>query len=297
MGKKYVCKGNIGVILVLCFLLTFSIGVLWFQIGSKLLSSRHHETFSDAERMKMPGPDSPVISMTTIPTRIQDIEWVIKSLVDQEVPAHIVLNIPMKSKRMNTSYTIPEFLKKYPSLRVNRCKVDYGPSTKLIPTLELYKDQPDKIIIVVDDDVGHSPNLVKGYVETEKKYPNSALTMRGIDRTHTKVTALGIVDFEEGNKVDVMTGVASYMIKPRFFDVPELADYGKLDKETAKEAFFHDDVWISGHLARRKVDRQMVIFNNPWIHHGTYHKKDPNDSLNLLQISNGNITNHFAEDW
>ena len=49
--------------------------------------------------------------------------------------------------------------------------------------------------------------------------------------------------------VDIMQGLAGYLVKPSFFDLHAIADYtGAPDA-----AFFVDDVWISGHCRVPKV--------------------------------------------
>lgn len=50
-----------------------------------------------------------------------------------------------------------------------------------------------------------------------------------------------------------MTGCAGIMIKPKFF-TEEFFDY----KKAPEEAFFVDDIWISGNLARRDIPRYVI---------------------------------------
>jgi len=57
----------------------------------------------------------------------------------------------------------------------------------------------------------------------------------------------------EHNRVAVITGCGSYLIQPRFFD-SSLWDYST----APASAFYMDDIWISGHLDRRGVEKFAV---------------------------------------
>ena len=54
-------------------------------------------------------------------------------------------------------------------------------------------------------------------------------------------------------RVAVITGCGSYLIQPRFFD-QSLWDYSG----APEGAFYMDDIWISGYLSRRGVERHVV---------------------------------------
>ena len=57
----------------------------------------------------------------------------------------------------------------------------------------------------------------------------------------------------EPKSVAVITGTASYLIQPRFFD-PALWDYSA----APRSAFYVDDIWISGCLDRRGIKKYAV---------------------------------------
>ena len=100
--------------------------------------------------------------------------------------------------------------------------------------------------------------MVENYILKSKEFPNSALTLRGICKNHTNIT-----EGEDNKKVDIMTGVGSYLVKPRFFKINELKNYEILkDLQLYNEAFHHDDIWISGHLAKQNIDRICISFDN-----------------------------------
>jgi hypothetical protein len=57
----------------------------------------------------------------------------------------------------------------------------------------------------------------------------------------------------EPKRVAIITGTASYVIQPRFFD-SALWDYSTSPAST----FYVDDIWISGCLDRRGIEKYVV---------------------------------------
>ena len=53
-----------------------------------------------------------------------------------------------------------------------------GPATKILPTLNLFKDEADKLIIVLDDDQIYPKGMVENYVKNSKDLPDAAMTPR-----------------------------------------------------------------------------------------------------------------------
>jgi hypothetical protein len=109
-----------------------------------------------------------VVSMTSLPHRLQSIRPTIESILVKQTlaPTLLQLNLPYILKRMNVSYPseLPSWLRDNPKIKVHRSKVDYGPLTKLFPTL-LTETDPHTIIIIVDDDTIYSPKLIESMVK------------------------------------------------------------------------------------------------------------------------------------
>lgn len=198
-----------------------------------------------------------VVSFTTIPERINRIEQTVKSLLYQKrLPKKIYLNIPYKSYRDGTEYAIPEWLENLNALEIIRPEVDYGPSTKFIPTLE---KQPDgQLILVVDDDHLYPHNFIKEFEQAHQKNNDVILAASGwrapkdlIDKSTTlwnnifKIPPAPVkgTKIRKLYKTDIIQGYAGYLIKPEFFNLKELKDYS----EAPKELRYVDDVWISAH--------------------------------------------------
>lgn len=96
-----------------------------------------------------------VASMTTIPSRIDLIRPVIDAVLAQTVQVqHIELNIPYICVRTGEEYRIPAWLDNFDRVKVFRTD-DYGPITKIAPTLLRYKDDNETHIWSVDDDCAY----------------------------------------------------------------------------------------------------------------------------------------------
>jgi len=101
--------------------------------------------------------DRVVLSLTTMPHRISQIEPTLRSLNAQKwAPDAIYLNVPKVNRRTAEPYTIPAWVGKYATVHQTN---DYGPATKLFGALEVEKD-PNTIIITVDDDKLYPSTLV-----------------------------------------------------------------------------------------------------------------------------------------
>lgn len=211
---------------------------------------------------KTPKADGVIITMTTLPSRIANIAPTIASLSHQSVrPERILLNLPTYSKREQTEYKIPDYIKKNPLVEINETAEDLGPATKLLPALRKYWGRDDKLLIIADDDEIYAHDLVKNYLTYEKESKDSVLTMVGWDVPEGLDHAQRIVKYGAiGNKpkksqkvtkltqVDCVQGASTFAVRPTFFS-QEVFDYS----QAPKEAFFVDDIYVSGHIAKQKV--------------------------------------------
>ena len=197
-----------------------------------------------------------VISLTTTPDRLKNIKTCLKSLLDSSVKVEeIRLNIPYKSCK-GKEYVIPNWLKKLTSVKIHRCDKDWGPATKLLPTLIDVKS--DTKIIVVDDDVIYGYYMTETINNSFKKYninnKKVAITMYG-DKINRKNHHMKYDFYTRTNNyltgdkyTDVLRGHAAYMVTPKMF-VKDIFNYEK----HPKECFFVDDNYFSHHLKKNKV--------------------------------------------
>ena len=211
-----------------------------------------------------------VISLTTLPTRLDKLLVTLKSLNNQTVPPdEIYLTLPINCERLNMKYTdITDQVK-------NLCTIvkidqDYGPITKIVGALKKEKD-PDTIIITVDDDIIYPPTLIEDLMYWHGKYPDSALGSSGL--------AIGSYPFRYSlifnqehqnhwftmkpssrrNKTDIIYGYAGALYKrymfPSYSDLyDELLSYCMEDRDL----FLNDDVVLSCYLNKQEISRRIV---------------------------------------
>lgn len=208
-----------------------------------------------------------VVTMTTLPSRIGNIQPTIASLCNQTVlPEKILINIPEYSKREKTGYRIPDFLKENPLVEINFTEEDLGPATKLLPALEKYWDNKDQLLMVVDDDEVYPKGLIENYLQYTDLSENAVLTLVGWNAPEDFIHAHRTVVYgaigskpensekvEHPTRVDCVQGASSFLVRPRFFDIT-VFNYSL----APKEAFFVDDIYISGHLARQLTPIYVV---------------------------------------
>jgi hypothetical protein len=211
-----------------------------------------------------------IISLTTTPARISEIRPIISSLLDQSVAVdEIRINVPYTSCK-GVKYEIPKWLSSLKNVKIYRQIKDWGPATKLIPSL-LDKKNKDKRIIILDDDVIYGYNTVETLIEYFDKYNykikdgirvrrkrKTAITMYGDaikDNMSTDNAFLTRAkNYLEGDKfTDLLRGHSGYIVTPDMF-TKDLYDYDKLPKE----CFFVDDNYFSAHLKKNNVKILMA---------------------------------------
>lgn len=215
----------------------------------------------DAAWAENPHRSGIVVSLTSTPSRLSHLGDTLKSLLLQtRPPAEIRLNIPQFSKREKTSYVVPDWLPALRSVRVVRCE-DYGPATKFIPTL--ITEPPDRLVVVVDDDRIYPSRLLADLEAAAVADPGAAIGTTGwivpADMTDRPTNFSNLfprppapimsTKIRHPCPVDILKGVSGYAVRPRFFDLEKLADYST----APPEAFFVDDIWLSGKCRAPKI--------------------------------------------
>jgi len=102
-----------------------------------------------------------IISLTTIPTRINKLEPVLYSLINQDLKADMIyINIPKKYKRFKECVKIPNFIKEKFSkqVKIYYLDTDYGPATKFIGSLMNPDISRKDVLIITDDDIVKLPH-------------------------------------------------------------------------------------------------------------------------------------------
>lgn len=199
-----------------------------------------------------PRAERIVVSLTTVPERMDQLTPVLRSLIDQTVAAdRIIVWRPATSRRSGLPYPdpgpLPDGVEVLPT-------TDEGPATKLLPALIA---EPQAMIVVVDDDVIYPVDFLEQLLAGHRAHPRAAIGWRGwriVDGVHAKrfphVFATGVAT---PTPVDILLGTWGYLVPPGAFDATVHSFEGH-----PPEVRFVDDVWFSGHLARRGVERLVI---------------------------------------
>jgi len=200
-----------------------------------------------------------VVSLTTIPSKFDNLYITIDSLVCQTIlPSKIVVNIPKKYNfRMDNSeipsYKIKNFIDKYSiyNVCINFLDKDYGPGTKLLGLLNSSilnnYDISNTYIILLDDDVVYK----HFFIETFEK---------SIKSNNAEVASFYVYEY---NGIKIGQGVDGFLIKLNtlnhflvYYNLIKGFDY----------IHYHDDFYISYffHLINKNIEYvrlyQCVIY-------------------------------------
>lgn len=199
------------------------------------------------------------ISLTTIPPRLGRIKRVIYSILRQTAGFDaLYLNIPLKSKK-GEEYTIPDFIHNIsdPRFILNRCERDYGPITKLLPTLEKETDK-DTVIICCDDDNLWAPNTLDLFLQNHKKYPGDALSLSGFCIGKFPLYFQLVSTCNTTVCVDWIQGTHGILISRGMLSADALLDYSKFEPGNHDLLSRNDDHWISYNLHINKIIRRKI---------------------------------------
>jgi hypothetical protein len=211
-----------------------------------------------------------IISLTTIPSRINLLEPVLDSILNQTVkPDLIYINIPVKYNRFENCSEIPKFIKNKEKVKIHYLDKDYGPATKFIGSLLNSEISKDDVIIVTDDDVIKRPHWISKLLLCHK--PNK------------------ICCFEERNLgKNIIWGYLGYIFRKDIFDVNNLL---KFYEDIKDNCILVDDHWLTGYCHHRKIP----IYNIPISSSKEINKTliEGNDSL--VRIKGANNRWHVSE--
>jgi hypothetical protein len=241
-----------------------------------------------------------IVSLSTLPDRINSLEPTLRCLLEQtRPPDEIVVAVPRFSNRQQKEYVVPPYLEKIPRVRILRTEKDWGPATKFIPIIqeELAASRGNTLIMVVDDDRIYPRDALETFLLYHLQLPDAALCFRGALIPRSLVwfwpKMIRANQIREPKSVAVITGTASYLVQPRFFD-SALWNY----TNAPKSAFYMDDIWISGCLDRRGFKKCVVpasaMMRGVRAQRGTMMLTDmPNGAVR----SNTEVINFFRDSW
>lgn len=200
------------------------------------------------------------LSLTTSPKRIENIVSMLKD-IDLTHFDKVVVNLPLRFGRDGSLYAVPKSLQNFPKVLINRFPKDYGPLSKIFPTLQLLKE-PNDIIISIDDDIKHDNRVFPLLIE-QCKSKDVVVTGIGKNLSYWASKKYGsmprVFPFDhkpKGNYVDLLEGFSGVAYKRKFF--PDLKLLQSLSK-VAKDCYLSDDLVLSYYL--KLFGRRILSLN------------------------------------
>ena len=198
-----------------------------------------------------------ILSLSTVPERLCNADenlnpyMSIRSLLNLNFKNYeIHFNIPFINKKTGKNYIIPDWLasleKESSKLKIFRCE-DYGPPTKIIPTLIRVKN-PEAYIIVFDDDHAYAEDVIEQHLIKHELYQNSVLGFAGLCSGDPNLYFCTSVQCD--TEVQIMEHYKSVSYKRKYF------------KEDFFEEFvgksWNDDVLLGAYMGKHKI-RKIVL--------------------------------------
>ena len=177
-----------------------------------------------------------IVTLTTIPSRLNNLDTkkCFDSLIFQKIPLsvqkyEIHVNIPEMCKETGETYELPQWFnecQKHKHFRVFRTE-DYGPNTKMIPTLLRCTD-PDCIVIVCDDDFIYDFRMVRSHVEARSNLDHAALGFAGLKSyqpKHKNDRDFFLACVQENTPCQILQAYKTISYRRKFFDESYFQDF------------------------------------------------------------------------
>lgn len=215
------------------------------------------------EPVKIIPSSAVVVSLSTVPKRLfgksgdqYGIQPGLKTILEQSnVEYEVHLNIPYsyQYQRINLPDWLSEWQRMYPHLKIFRTP-DYGPITKLYPTLKRNLAD-DTIIITVDDDLFYNDGFILSHLDGINRYPGCALGFAGV--TSIEENLVGRYHFAstqpEDIRVRVLEGYKTISYRKSFF-TDEFEEFAL--------SHWNDDVAISAYLGYKNIKKMVLRCEN-----------------------------------
>lgn len=214
-----------------------------------------------------------VVSLTTVPFRIKNLEFVLAELYKQSrKPDAVYLAIADKCRRNNASYPkiSNNIFTKYPNFKVVKLKQDYGAVCKILGGIFSEQD-PETIIVSVDDDFEYLPySLLANFEYHCIHIDNSCVwATRGkqIGRfpfmygwSNWQPWNTSFLDSKvNGNMLQIISGYNGVAYRRKFFPYTD-NDWTEnfFIFKSSPSLIMHDDVWISAYLDLQNIISRQI---------------------------------------
>jgi hypothetical protein len=221
-----------------------------------------------------------IVSLTTIPSRLPLIKNTLKSLT--LFSKNIIINIPYFCKKEQIKYDIPIWLHDMKNIIINRCD-DYGPITKLLPTLQYASD--NDYILICDDDIIYNKKWYDGFILYNKKYPNSIIFYESFKT----------IDFYDSInlEIEIFEAYKGVLIPKKMINKESILKLISIEKQ----CFYSDDLILSfyafiNNFSLFKIPKSYYK-SSKYILKDLNHYNNPSTSLNKgISLTGGNHHNY-----
>ena len=208
------------------------------------------------------------ISISTIPSRINNINDVIKSINNQTVkPDQIFLNIPYEYKRFPNEKMSENQLNNIvlDNLEIIRCK-DFGPGTKILGAINNIRNYD--FVLLLDDDHIYNKNVCEIMLKAFKK-----------EKVNYSFYLNKIFGIKMGQCADV------FLIDTKLLDKIETF-YEKFVKNNMN-MFLDDDLWMAIYLQKVKKTKIKNLMNEfrKISNDKTVYTQNINSKINSLHLT------------
>ena len=212
------------------------------------------------------------LSLTTIPTRINNIDKLLHSISKQTLqPDKIIIHYPRYCIRLQKYYDIhplQDIIKRSilrDKIVVNHTK-DYGPITKIYPIADVDYIQDNDAVIVIDDDNYYHPLLFELLYKEFIRYKcQEAICISGVFYPRNINNLYHI--FSPGRYCELMEAWAGYIIKKSFlkhnlrqWTIANLNTIDSIKKNYMWYSFLSDDYIISRYLDKYNIRKRVVSY-------------------------------------
>lgn len=231
--------------------------------------------------------DNLVISLTSYPARVNDVEQTIKSLLNQTVQSKKIVLTLGEDKFPNKENDLPESLK---SLLSDKFEILWTPTdlrsyTKLVPAL---KEYPNDIIVTADDDIVYKEDWLEKLYKSYKKNKNMIhchRVHRIIFNDKCKIKPYKQWEWEICNVKpsfnNFLTGVGGVLYPPNslYKDIFNIELFQKL-------APFADDIWFWAMAVLNNTKINVIKKNNSKLEYVEDTQKDCLWQINVTGCKN-----------
>lgn len=196
-----------------------------------------------------------VVSLTTIPSRLENLPSVLDSLIDKQTvkPDVVYLNVPHVFGRTGEVYDMSKLQYSNPRLKILRCD-DYGPVTKVLPALEAEYGNQRTVILYADDDNIVPSDFIEQYVRQSRRKPGHV--MHAVCGQHFYTKSPTPVDDKQGCTIpEAFEGILLPVDA-----IKDLEDFKTFIMKAIrnKSCFKSDDYVVGAYLTSRGIPRSPV---------------------------------------